>query len=37
VAFVVTYIMVTLEMRRLTQAHRENSLGEMASQPSIEN
>ncbi len=37
VAFVVTYIMVTLEMRRLTRAHRENTFGEMASQSSLEN
>jgi putative MATE family efflux protein len=37
VSFVVTYIMVTHEMRRLTRAHEAQSFGEMASQPGVEN
>ena len=38
IAFVVTYIMVTHEMRRLTRAHEKSSLGKVASsQPGLEN
>ena len=37
-AFIVTYIMVTYEMRRLTRAHEEHSLGKVASsRPGLEN
>ena len=38
IAFIVTYIMVTYEMRRLTRAHEEHSLGKVASsRPGLEN
>jgi len=37
VSFVVTYIMVTYELRRLTRAHEEQAFGKMASPPGIEN
>jgi putative MATE family efflux protein len=33
VSFIVTYMMVTIEMRRLTKAHRESSFETIASQP----
>lgn len=37
VSFVVTYIMVTHEMRSLTRAHEKKSFSEMASHPNLEN
>jgi putative MATE family efflux protein len=37
ISFIVTFVMVTYELRRLTRAHEKNALAEMASQPGSDN